>query len=347
MAGVRRGPEHRAGVRLRPVRWVASRVRLPFVLLAVAVGYGVVGYRVLEGFSLVDSFYMTVTTLTTVGFGEVHPLTPTGRVFTMTLILFGVVAVFDLIAVFTAMLASGQLGRFLEGRAMQHRIQALRNHYVICAYGRVGRAAAQELTQQRADLVVIESKAELEPLLIDAGLPYIRGDAAQESVLDEAGIRRAKALLCAMDSDAVNVYITLTARALNPRLFIISRASSPESIDTLVRAGSDRVVSPYVVSGVRMARMALQPAVLEFVDMVNMAPDLRIEELLVDEGSPLASRAVRDVCAPYPGLMVLAVRNRLGRLIVPARADTILETGDVLIAVGPAGSLAQFAKEAT
>jgi voltage-gated potassium channel len=326
---------------------VASRVRLPLVLLAVAVAYGVVGYRILEGFSLIDSFYMTVTTLSTVGFGEVHPLSPAGRVFTMTLILFGVLAVFDLIAVFTAMLTGGQLGRFLERRTMQHQIRALQDHYVICAYGRVGRAAAQELTQQGATLVVIESKAELEPLLIDADLPYIRGDATQESVLEEAGIRRAKALLCAMDSDAVNVYITLTARALNPQLFIISRASSPESVDTLIRAGSDRVVSPYMVSGVRMARMALQPAVLEFVDMVNMAPDLRIEELLVAEGSSLAARAIRDVCAPYTGVMVLAVRNRLGGLLVPPRADTVLEEGDVLIAVGPAEALARFAKEAT
>ncbi len=133
-----------------------------------------------------------------------------------------------------------------------------------------------------------------------------------------------------MDSDAVNVYITLTARALNPRLFIISRASSPESIDTLIRAGSDRVVSPYMVSGVRMARMALQPAVLEFVDMVNMAPDLRIEELLVAKGSSLAGRTAQEACSPHEGVMVLAVRNPLGGLLVPPRADTALHEGDVL-----------------
>jgi voltage-gated potassium channel len=309
--------------------------------------YGTIGYRVVEGFTFVDSLYMTVITLSTVGFGEVHPLSTAGRVFTMTVIVFGVVAFFEFLAVFTRMMAGGQLGRFLQGRAMQKRIQSLKDHYVICAYGRVGRAAVEELTQQGAPLVVIESDSELEPLLIDGGFPYIVGDPTQESVLKEAGVGKASALLCAVDSDSVNVYITLNARALNSKLFIISRASSPQAVDNLIRAGSDRVVSPYKVSGVRMARMALQPAMLEFVDMVEMSADLRIEELLVVADSSLASRTVRDICAPYPGVMVLAVKSPDGELVVPARADTVLHGSDIVIAVGPAAALAQLAKEAS
>lgn len=211
----------------------------------------------------------------------------------------------------------------------------------------MGRAAAQELVDQGAPVVVIESKAELEPLLVEAGIPYLMGDPTQEAVLDEAGIRRAKALVCAVDSDAINVYITLSARALNPRLFTISRASSPESVDTLFRAGSDRVVSPYAISGVRMARMALQPALVEFVDMVSMAPDLRIEELVVAKGSPLATRTVRDICAPYDGVMVLGVKDPVGELRVPPRADTILHEDDLLIVVGPATALADLAHAAS
>ncbi len=227
------------------------------------------------------------------------------------------------------------------------RIESLRDHYVICAFGRVGRAAAEELVGEGVEVVVVEPKAELEPLLVEAGLPYLIDDPTKESVLEQAGILRAKALLCAVDSDAVNVYITLTARALNPDLFIIARASSPESLQTLSRAGSDRVVSPYTVSGGRMASLALRPAVLEFVDMVAVAPDLRIEELVVGEGSSLASRTVQQVCAPYDGTMILARKNASGELLVPPRADTLLSPDDLIIVVGPTAALSRMAEDAT
>lgn len=337
---------HRQASRRRPSRW-GSRIRLPVLLLAVAVLYGTIGYRIVEGFSFVDSLYMTVTGLTTVGFGEVHPLSPAGRVFTVTLIVLGLVAFFDLLAVFTGMLASGRLGQFLERKAMQHRIDALSDHYVICAYGRVGRAAAQELGAAEAPLVVIESKPELEDSIVESGLPYVMGDPSDESVLRRAGIGRAKALLCAVDSDAINVYITLTARALNPNLFVIARASSTASVATLRRAGCDRVISPYTVSGTRMARLALQPAVVDLIDMVAMAPDLRIEELVVAEGSALAGGTIRDACAPRSGVMLVAVKNSQGDLRIPPRADDVLDEGDLLIAVGLAAPLDDFTRLAT
>lgn len=340
-------PVKRANTSRWPRRLVASRVRLPVVLLGTAIVYGTLGYSLFFDFAFVDAVYMTVTTLTTVGFGEIEPLSTTGRVFTLSLIVFGVVAVFDLLAVFTGLLAGGQFTRFLERRTMQQRIAQLHDHYVICAYGRVGRAAAVELAGQGAPVVVIEAEPELEHLLAEADIPYLVGDPTEEAVLEEAGIHRARGLLCAVDSDAVNVYIVLTARALNPGLFIISRASSPQSVAKLTQAGSDRVVSPYVVSGVRMARMALQPAVVEFVDMVNMSPDLRIEELVVGKASRLAGRTVQAACAPYDGLMVLAVRSAAGELNLPPRADTVLGEADLLIAVGPAGALARLAVEAS
>ncbi len=330
---VRRGP-------------VPTRVAIPMALLVVALAYGTVGFMVLEGFGLIDGLYMTVTTLTTVGFGEIQPLSPTGRVFTISLITMGVVVVFDLFAVFTSLVASGRLNEILGRRSMDRTIDRLHNHYIICSYGRVGRAAAKELSERGATVVVIERLAELEPLLVEAGLTYVIGDSAQEAVLEQAGIRRAKGLLCAVDSDAVNVYIALSARALNPDLFIIARASSPESVDKLRRAGSDRVVSPYVVSGVRMASMALSPAVLEFADMVSVASDLRVEELMVGEGSELESRTISDVCAPYEGVMVLAVRKAAGELVIPPRADTVLHEDDLLIAVGPVAALSKLAEEA-
>jgi len=326
---------------------LAARVRLPLFLLGLALLYGTAGYMVIEGYSVVDAVYMTVITLATIGYGEIEPLSAVGRVFTITLIAFGLAVVFDLLARFTTLLASGRLSRSIERRAMQRRIQDLSDHYVICAYGRVGRAATKELLRQGASVVVVEAQEPLEPLLIEADIPYLIADPSEESILEEAGIRRAQGLLCAVDSDVVNVYITLSARALNPELFIIARASRPESVDKLRRAGADRVVSPYAVSGVRMASQVLQPAMLEFVDMVSVAPDLRIEELMVGEGSALATRTVQQACQPWKGVMVLAVRSAEGDLHVPARGDTVLGEGDLIIALGPADALGAMAKAAT
>jgi voltage-gated potassium channel len=210
----------------------------------------------------------------------------------------------------------------------------------------VGQAAVQELHAEGVEVVVVEPDVTKEPALIEAGIPYLIDDPTRENVLDQAGITRAKGLLCAVDSDAVNVYITLLARARNPGLFIIARASSAESVEALRRAGSDRVVSPYRLSGVRMASLALRPAVLEFVDMVSVAPDLRVEELVVGERSALAGATVREVCAPYDGVMILARRSPDGHLLVPPRADTGLAAGDLLIVVGPVDALGRLAERA-
>ena len=229
---------------------------------------------------------------------------------------------------------------------MRQRIQTLRDHYVVCAFGRVGRSAVEELLSQGADVVVVEVDPSLEPDLIEARVPYVLDDPTREDVLEQAGIARAKGLLCAVDSDAANVYITLLARARNPHLFIIGRASSPESVEALQRAGTDRVVSPYRLSGTRMAALALRPAMLEFVDMVSVAPDLRIEELIIGDHSPLAGVSVRDACAPYDGVMILGVRSADGSLLVPPRAETELAAGDLLIVVGPMDALGTLAERA-
>jgi voltage-gated potassium channel len=343
MPGIRRAKEIRHDLR---VRLLASPARLPVVLLGFTLLYGTAGYMVFEGFGFVDAVYMTVTTLTTVGFGEIEPLGSGGRIFTISLIAIGFTAVFSLLAVLTSLVASGQLGRSLTRRTMRQRIAGLRGHYIVCAFGRVGRAAVDDLVKQGVEVVVVEVDGSLEPELAAAGVPYILDDPTREDVLEQTGITRAKALLCAVDSDAVNVYITLLARARNPDLFIIGRASSPESVDALRRAGCDRVVSPYRLSGTRMAALALSPAVLEFVDMVSVAPDLRIEELVVSEQSDLAGATVRDVCSPYDGVMILAVRNPDGELLVPPRADTELHAKDLLIVVGPLTALGDLARRA-
>ena len=327
-------------------RLVALRMRLPAGLLAFAIVYGTVGYMVIERYGLLDAIYMTITTLVTVGYGEIHPLSPAGRAFTLTLITIGVGAVFILIGAFTTALASGELGLFLKRRSMRSRLDALDGHYIICAYGRVGRSAAEELVRQGQQVVVIETLEELEAMMADDGMTYIMGDPTEDAVLELAGIHRAKALLCAVDSDAVNVYITLTARSLNPDLFILSRAARQESVEKLRRAGSNRVISPYTLSGVRMASLSMQPAMIEFVDMISVAPDLRIEELVIPTGSPFAGREVRDVCRPYEGVMLLALKRPDGELLVPPRADSMIGEGDVVIAVGQVKVLNQLAEGA-
>jgi voltage-gated potassium channel len=321
-------------------------VRLPVALLAFAVIYGTAGYMVLERFGFVDAVYMTVTTLTTVGFGEVRPLGTGGRVFTITVIVVGFAGVFTLLTVFTTAVASGKLGRRLTRRTMQQRIEGLHDHYIVCAFGRVGRAAVEELTQQGVGVVVVELDTALEPALVEEGVPYVLDDPTAEEVLEQAGVSRARALLCAVDSDAVNVYITLLARARNPDLYIIARASSTESVEALRRAGATRVVSPYRLSGRRMAGLALHPALLEFADMVSVAPGLRIEELVVGDGSRLAGRTVREVAQPHEGVMILAVRSPDGQLLVPPKADTPVSAGDQLILLGPVGALDQLAGQA-
>jgi voltage-gated potassium channel len=325
---------------------LASPVRLPVIALAVSLVYGTVGFVVLEGFSPLNALYMTVTTLTTVGFGEIEPLGPGGRIFTLSLIAIGFTAAFTLLAILTSLVASGQLGRSLSRRTMRQRIDALRDHYIVCAFGRVGQAAVEELAAQGAGVVVVEVDPSREAAMVEAGVLYLLDDPQREDVLEQAGIERARGLLCAVDSDAANVYITLLARARNPDLFIIGRASSPESVEALRRAGSDRVVSPYRLSGTRMAALAFQPAMLEFVDMVSVAPDLRIEELILGDQSPLAGATVREAASPYDGVMIMAVRSPAGNLLVPPRADTKLEAGDLLIVVGPVDALNDLAGKA-
>ena len=325
---------------------LASPARLPVIALLFSLVYGTVGYVLIEGFSPVNALYMTVTTLTTVGFGEIEPLGTGGRIFTLSLLMIGFTAAFTLLAILTSLVASGQLGRSLSRRTMRQRIDALRDHYIVCAFGRVGQAAVEELVAQGAGVVVVEVDPSREAAMVEAGVLYLLDDPQREDVLEQAGIERARGLLCAVDSDAVNVYITLLARARNPDLFIIGRASSPESVEALRRAGSDRVVSPYRLSGTRMAALAFQPAMLEFVDMVSVAPDLRIEELVLGDHSPLSGATVREAASPYDGVMIMAVRSPNGNLLVPPRADTKLEAGDLLIIVGPVDALRDLARQA-
>src|SRR5918994_5653231 len=201
-----------------------SRFRLPLALLALTVAYGTVGYRTLEGWSWLDSVYMTMITLTTVGFREVRPLDDGGQVFTISLLALGVITLLSAVSVGTELLASGELGEALRMRRVRKRLDALSDHFIICGFGRVGRAAAEDFAREDVLFAVVDRSEDLGA----DDIPHVVGDATDESTLRAAGIERAQALLCAVDSDSVNVYVALTARALNPRLTIVARASSLE-----------------------------------------------------------------------------------------------------------------------
>jgi voltage-gated potassium channel len=260
------------------------------------VSIGVAGFRLLEGFSLLDSLYMTVITLTTVGFGEVHPLSPAGRVFTMLLILGGCGVAAYAVSAGVGYVVSGQWRAQWIERRRQKMLDALTGHIIVCGFGRVGRFVAQDLKAEGVSFVILEKNPERMELANRHGYLALAGNAANEELLEQAGIRRARSLVAAVDSDAENVYIVLTARGLKPDLYIIARANFEESESKLLRAGADRVLLPFSLSGRRMVTMLLRPEVADFLDEVAYAGgmELLLEQVIVGRASKLAGLTLAE-----------------------------------------------------
>ena len=295
--------------------------------------YGVAGYMLIEGWPFADALYMTLLVLSTVGFREVRPLDTGGRAFTASLIVVGVALVLVTVTVVATWVTEEQLWASRRRRRVQKRIDAMSDHFILCAYGRVGRAAARDLETESVPFVVVDPKEDLQERMLEDGVSYIIDDPSLEAVLEAAGVKRARALICAVDSDATNVYITLMARSLNPGIFIVARASEPGSDWRLEKAGADRVVSPFVSSGRHMALMALQPAIVDVLEVTaqRRTRPMRVEELLVDEGSPLEGKAVAEARG---SATALAVRHTDGALVTDPPEDLRLRTGDLLLVMG-------------
>jgi voltage-gated potassium channel len=271
-----------------PGRDLWRRVRWPALAVVLALAYGVAGYMLLEGWRFLDALYMTVTTLTTVGFREVRPLDDGGMVFTLTVITIGVGLVLTTVTAVAQWVLEGQWGERTRRHRMQRRIDDLTGHFIVCAYGRVGRAVARELEAQGASFVVVDPDERLVERMRDEGVAYLIDDPSHETVLHNAGVERARGLVCAVDSDATNVFIALVARALNPDLFIVARASEPGSDRRLLRAGANRVVSPFVSSGRHMALVAMRPSADDVVALgASGAASMALEEVRVEQGSLL------------------------------------------------------------
>ena len=323
---------------------ILGRFKLPVALLGFAILYGTAGYALIFGWAWVDALYMTAISLTTVGYREVEPVDTVGsQLFTISVLAIGLGAVFAGIGVFANMIGNGELSEIARRRKVRRQVAGLSDHYIVCAYGRVGRAVVEELQRQNVPLMVVDTDPGLESRLQADGVPHLIADPSEESVLRQVGVDTARGLVCAVDSDEVNVYITLTARALNPQLTIVARASRRQSLQALEKAGADHVISPYKLSGNRMAALSLRPSLVDFIEMVTVGPELRLDEIVVRTGSPLVGTTVDGACASHEGVTILAHKRELEpHLVAPPKGDAVLAVGDLVVAFGPRAALEEM-----
>lgn len=314
------------------------RLGIAVIVLALVVVVGTIGYMIL-GFDPLDAAYQTVTTVSTVGFREVEPLEPAGQIFTIVLIFIGVGAALYTFSVLIETVIEGRLNELLGRRRMEQSLASMEGHVIICGWGRVGRSIAAEVEAAGRQFVIVELDA---ARVTDDPHPVVVGDATEDSVLRLAGIDRADALVAAVDGDAANSFITLSARALEPRLFIVARARSQDSVEKLRRAGADRVVNPQSIGGSRMAAFVLRPHVAEFLDVVmhEQTLEFRLEEVPVSAASPIAGRSLRETgMRDRTGALVLAVRNEDGSFHTNPDPETAIRAGQVIIAIGTQSEL--------
>jgi len=314
----------------------AGRLRVPLAVLLTTLVIGTVGYMAIEGWSFIDALFMAVTTVTTVGYGEINPLSTAGRYFSITLIAFGVGSISYVLTSLAATLFEGYVNQRWERRRMSQRVEHLSDHYIICGYGRVGHEIAAQLRRERRACLVVDLA---EPALRRAardGFPTVEGNASEDDTLRRAGFIRARGLITAVATDAENIFITLSARALKAGLPIVARANFEDAISKLRRAGATQVVSPYAMAGQQMARLAARPATVGFVERLleGSQGELLLEEIQVATGSALVGMPIGEARRRHAGeAMILAVQ-RGGTLLAPPPAEARVEALDTLAVVG-------------
>ncbi|MHB0913355.1 MAG: potassium channel family protein [Armatimonadota bacterium] len=318
-----------------------KKLRFALLVVLVLIGLGTIGFHYLEGMTLLDAAYTTVIILTTLGIELVKPLSREGKVFTMVLSLSGVFIIFTV--VFSAIInavelaASVTMQHVIWRRRMERLIRGIKDHYIICGYGRMGQAIAAELSASNVPFVVVEDNPEQLPKLIESKMLFVEGDASDEKILIAAGIDRARGLIAVAPSDADNTFIVLTAKGTNPKLFVVARSIKAEDEAKLRRAGADRVMSPYILGGKRMAWAVLHPNVVDFMESAVCGENLEFEitELVVDDGFKLIGKTLGESeIRERSGATVMAVKRASGKLIVSPSPDTMLEKMDVLVLVG-------------
>lgn len=316
-----------------PVR----HLKISIIVLGVLVTLGVVGFMSIEGWRFLDALYMTTITLGTVGFREVHDLSDNGKIFTMVLIVFGVSVLGYIVGSLAQIMFEGQLQRFIGRKKVEKMIEALADHYIICGYGRMGSLICREFAAKPLPFVVVEKTAEIAEKLKEEGYLYMHGDATDDETLLRAGIKRAKGLISVVTSDTENVYITLTARGLNPELYILARSGEEGSEIKLKRAGANKVVSPYLIGGSRMAQAILRPNVVDFIEIATGREhlDLQMEELEIPPNSRFVGETlVSSGFRKETGVIIIGIKKKIGKMIFNPHSHTKLEARDTLIILG-------------
>lgn len=316
---------------------IRKRLFIAASMICAVIVFGTAGYMAIEGWSFWDSFYMTVITLTTVGYREIHDMSLGGEIFTVVLLIGGVGTVLYALSAGAKVLIEGELQELYGRRRMEKKLEHLENHFIICGFGRMGKVIARELAQKRLPFVVIEKneiafdEEQKEQYLI------VQGDATKDNLLKKVGIERAQCLISVLPTDAENLYVVLSARGLNPGLLIVARAGEEGSDQKLLRAGADRVVSPYHIGGLRIAHAVLKPAVVDFIEFATQSGniDLQIEEITVQGGSAIAEHSL-DQCGIGRdlGVIIVAIKRANGEMDFSPNFRTVIQPGDKLIAVG-------------
>ncbi|MGE4491960.1 MAG: TrkA family potassium uptake protein [Syntrophotalea sp.] len=318
---------------MRPVR----NLRVSLLILVLTLGLGTAGYIVLEGWDFLDALYMTVITLATVGYKEVHDLSTNGKLFTIGLILFGVATIAYAFGSLLQLMVEGQILRILGRRKLEKRINQLEGHYIVCGYGRIGTLVSQEFLSRPVAFIVVERDPVICERLAKEKILFVQGDATDDDTLIQAGILRAKGLITAVTSESANVYITLTARGLNPDLFILARSVEEGSEIKLKRAGATKVISPYRIGANRMAWAVLRPSVVDFIDIAigSESLELQLEEIRVAPNSSLVARTLISAGIRRAwGIMIIAIKKSSGAMLFNPESSTTIDAEDILIILG-------------
>lgn len=322
---------------------MSPRLRLMLSLLAVAGVFviGTVGYMLIESdrdLSFAQAAYMTAITVSTVGFHEVWELSPAGRLWTLAIIVFGITTVSIAFTSLITLFVSGELRSLREIKKMETKLKALSDHVIVCGFGRMGQIVTTQLAERRVPTVVVEMDREREDDLRKANVPFLIGDATEEEVLLDAGLMNARAVIALLPHDTENVFVTLTAHTLRPKLFIVARAEQPATQGKLERAGATRVICPQVIGATKIANVITRPNVVDFVEMASKGVELEMDEVVLTEDSPLCGAALKDSgIRERTGAMVVAIRRVDGETLFNPPPDATIRPADTLVLIGPAG----------
>ena len=323
-------------------RRLLRRALLIAGMIALMLAIGTAGFTILERWSVFDSFYMTLITITTVGYAEVHPLDNAGRIFNSFLIIFGVTVLFVAFGAFTQTIIELELQERFGRRRKERLIEHLTDHFIVCGYGRVGRNASYEFQLTGVAFIVVDRNEDRVARAAEAGMLAMAADATNDDDLKRAGVLRAKGLIAALPSDAENLFIILSAKTLNPNLMVVTRASEEQAEEKLRRAGADTVFAPYTIAGRRLAHSLLRPHVLEFIDFAtsNVGPKIMMEQMRVEAGTKFISKTLASMLSDSGlNVILLAIRHASGEMIFNPAPDSRISAGDFLIVLGERPSL--------